>query len=100
MKKNPKDLVICIAPHNPEVNRSKSFVALILIIALHFPFWVSVSNFSATASFKNNKRFQRHDLLSWPSWLVRRTYKQCRSICEGQGLDLREQVFTNPALKW
>ena len=53
---NPKDLVICIAPHNPEVNGLKRFAALILIFDLHFPFWLSASNFSATASFKNNKR--------------------------------------------
>ena len=67
--------------HIPEVNGSKPFPEIIFIC-----FALSILVFCLD--------FFR--LLSWPSWLVRRTYKQCRSICEGGGFDpLREQVFTS-----
>ena len=32
-------------------------------------------------------------VLPWPSWLVRRTYKQYNGICEGRGFEPHREHF-------
>ena len=82
--------------HNPDVSGSKPLPAN-AITPRENTSWMPKKLFSL--GFFQNLKFKQklcesHHLLSWPNWLVRRTYKQCWSICEGRGFDpFREQVL-------
>ena len=84
--------------HNAKVNGSRPFPAIITINA----FFIFQSSFTSQF-FAKQQVSKTIRSLSWPALvaqlvIVRRTYKQCRSKCEGRGFDpLREQVFSNPS---
>ena len=83
--------------HNPEVNGSKPLPANAITNGEKYKLdaqKIIFFRFLSKTLSSNNNYVNLITCSRGRSWLVRRTYKQCWSICEGRGFDpLREQVL-------